>query len=59
MFGTINFYDKKGRNILQLLEIEIAHAPGYHIIDAVSFPSGEITIELFVEDKPYKQIIRL
>ncbi len=59
LFGTINFYDKKGRNILQLLEIEIAHVPGYHVIDTVLFPTGEITIELFVDDKPYKKTIRL
>ena len=59
LFGTINFYDKKGRVILQFLEIEIAHVPGYHIIDTVLFPSGDITIELFVDDKSYKKTIRL
>lgn len=59
LFGTINFYDKKKKVLLQLLEIEIAHVPGYHTIDTSLFPKGDITIELFVDDKPFKKTVRL
>jgi hypothetical protein len=33
-----------------LFEIEVPHAPGYHIIDVTEFPKEPIKIELFVDD---------
>lgn len=59
LFGTINFYDSKGRIIYQLKEIEIPHAPGYHVIDVSKFPKGEITIEIFVDDVSNRKKINL
>ena len=59
LFGTINFYDANNRLLLQLKEIEIAHDPGYHLIEILDFPKGEIRIEMYVDDVPYSQTFQL
>lgn len=59
LFGTVNFYDPTGKVLLQYKELEIAHDPGYHIIEINEFPKGEIKVEIFVDDVPYTQIFHL
>jgi hypothetical protein len=59
LFGTINIYSAKGTLLLQLKDIEIPHAPGYHGIDVSTFPKGEITVEIFVDDMAYRKTFRL
>lgn len=59
LFGTVNFYDANDRVLLQLTEIEIAHDPGYHLIEIQEFPKGLIRVELYVDDVPYSQTFRL
>jgi hypothetical protein len=59
MFGTINFYNSKNQIILQLFEIEVPHAPGYHIIDVTEFPKEPIKIEIFVDDISYTKTFKL
>lgn len=59
MFGTINFYNSKKQIILQLFEIEVPHAPGYHIIDVSEFPKEPIKIEIFVDDISYTKTFKL
>lgn len=59
LFGTVNFYDAKNRLILQLKEIEIAHDPGYHLIEIQDFQKGEIRIEMYVDDVPYSQTFQI
>lgn len=59
LFGTVNFYDPTGKVLLQYKELEIAHDPGYHIIEVNEFPKGEIKVEIFVDDVPYTQIFHL
>jgi hypothetical protein len=59
LFGTINFYNSKGVLILQLKEIEIPHAPGYHGIDISEFPKGMVKIEMFIDDVAYTKNFRL
>ena len=59
LYGTVNFYDLSGRVILQFNELEIAHDPGFHIIEINEFPKGEIKVEIFVDDVPYTQIFHL
>ena len=59
LFGTINFYDANNRLLLQLKEIEIAHDPGYHLIEIQDFPKGTIRIEMYVDDVPYSQTFQI
>lgn len=59
LFGTINFYTEKGRVFYQMYEVELTFHPAYHSIDVSEFPKGEITIEVFIDDKPFLKKIRL
>jgi hypothetical protein len=42
-----------------LFEIEVPHAPGYHIIDVSEFPKEPIKIEIFVDDISYTKTFKL
>ena len=59
LFGTINIYSAKGTLLLQLKDIEIPHAPGYHGIDISEFPKGMLKIEIFIDDVAYIKNFRL
>lgn len=59
LFGTINIYNSKGKILLQLKDIEIPHAPGFHGIDVSEFPKGDIKIEVFVDDIPHVKNFRI